>query len=208
MRKHAPMTTRLVRRHRAIYSADDSYGHLDRDGDRHLPVAPGYFGRATLTLGLQCHVRLPPALAGFISTLKVKVRCSSGRMAPTPTSLRAISSPRSLRMVSTMEYSHAPPSAGLRKLPSTRSGVDADTAVALVGSLKRSLWRQAGHTPALSRMVSRQCGQVRVAPAVPGGVVLTKLCRCAHEFCARRCRPWFRPSRTRPGRACANPPRR
>jgi len=125
----------------------------------------------------QCHVRLPPAVAGFISTLKVKVRCSSGRIAPTPTSLRAISSPRSLRMVSTMEYSHAPLSAGLRKLPSTRSGVDAGAAVAPVGSLKRSLWRQAGHTLALSRMVSRQCGQLRVAPAVPGFGLLTKWCR-------------------------------
>jgi hypothetical protein len=160
---------------------------------------------ASVQLRRQCHVRFPPALAGFISTLRVKVRCSSGRMAPTPTNLRAISSPRSLRMVSTMEYSHAPLSAGLRKLPSTRSGVDADTAVVLVGSLKRSLWRQAGHTAALSRMVSRQCGQVRVAPAVPGGVVLTtKRSRCAHGFCAR-CRPCSRPSRTRPGRACANP---
>jgi len=157
----------------------------------------------------QCHVlRLPPATAAFISTLNVKVRCSSGRMAPTPTSLRAISSPRSLRMVSTIEYSHAPLSAGLRKLPSTRSGVDAGAAVALVGSLKRSLWRQAGHTLALSRMVSRQCGQMRVAPAVPDDALLTKFCRRVRGSCARCCHRRHRPSRTRPGRACANPPLR
>src|SRR6185312_13987941 len=82
----------------------------------------------------QCRVRLVLALAGVISTLSMKVRCSSGCMAPTPTSLRAISSPRSLRMVSTIEYSHAPLPTGLRKLPSTRSGTDAGAAIALVDS--------------------------------------------------------------------------
>src|SRR3546814_2855854 len=44
-------------------------------------------------------------------------------MAPTPTTWCATSLPSSSRMVSTTEYSHAPPSDGWRILPSTLSGV-------------------------------------------------------------------------------------
>jgi len=59
------------------------------------------------------------------STASEKVRVSPGCNAPTPTTWRAISSPRSLRIASTTEYSHEPQFAGWRSVPSTRSGVAA-----------------------------------------------------------------------------------
>src|SRR2546425_924614 len=76
----------------------------------------------------QC--RVPPfpgpfALVDTASTNRVKVRCSFGFIAPTPMSLRAISSPRSLRIDTTTVYSHGSPSAGCRMLPSILSGVSA-----------------------------------------------------------------------------------
>ena len=76
----------------------------------------------------QCRVRPfpgPLALASTASTDSVKVRCSFGFIAPTPMSLRAISSPRSLRIETTTVYSQGSPSAGCRMLPSMRSGVSA-----------------------------------------------------------------------------------
>ena len=55
------------------------------------------------------------------STESVTVRLSRGSSAPTPTTLRATSSPRSLRIETTTEYSHESAPAGLRNAPSTRS---------------------------------------------------------------------------------------
>jgi hypothetical protein len=65
------------------------------------------------------------ALAETASTDRVKIRCSLGFIAPTPISLCAISSPRSLRIDTTTVYSQGSPSAGWRMLPSMRSGVTA-----------------------------------------------------------------------------------
>src|SRR5690606_26793236 len=81
------------------------------------------------------------------------------------------SSPRSLRMLSTIVYSQAP-SSGPCSVPSTLSGENLATAAAWLAAAaaesKRRWPRHAGHTGALSRMVALQCGQVRVAPASPG----------------------------------------
>lgn len=55
------------------------------------------------------------------STESVTVRLSLGSSAPTPTTLRSTSSPRSLRIETTTEYSHDSTPLGLRNAPSTRS---------------------------------------------------------------------------------------
>jgi hypothetical protein len=60
----------------------------------------------------------------------VKVRSSFGCNAPTPTNWRATSSPRALRMVSSIVYSHAGPSPGWRIAPSTRNGECVSAALA------------------------------------------------------------------------------
>lgn len=90
--------------------------------------------------GAQCRVLALPglfALADATSTDKVKVLCSFGFIAPTPMSLWAISSPRSLRTVTTIVYSQGSPSAGWRMLPSMRSGVSAGACGASATASKR-----------------------------------------------------------------------
>ncbi len=80
--------------------------------------------------GRAAQCRVPPlpgffALADTASTDSVNVRCSFGFIAPTPISLRAISTPRSLRIDTTTVYSQGSPSGGCRMLPSMHSGVSA-----------------------------------------------------------------------------------
>src|SRR3546814_274501 len=104
------------------------------------------------------------SLVGITSTARLKVRSSPGCMAPTPTTWCATSLPSSSRMVSTTEYSHAPPSDGWRILPSTLSGVMVFDGCAS-GESKRRQCLHDGQTLELSRIVVLQVGQVRVAPA-------------------------------------------
>src|SRR5687768_2626257 len=59
----------------------------------------------------QCFFARMP-VGSLVSTVRLKVRSSPGRSAPTPTSWRATSSPRSLRIVSSIEYSVVAPSLG------------------------------------------------------------------------------------------------
>jgi hypothetical protein len=56
------------------------------------------------------------------STASVKVRCSAGCSAPTPTTFRVISSPFSFRIETITEYSQDSPTAGCLMVPSTLSG--------------------------------------------------------------------------------------
>src|SRR5207249_10127831 len=98
------------------------------------------------------------------STPKENVRCSPGRNAPTPTTWRAISSPRSFRIEMTTEYSHASPAPGWRTDPSTRSAEKLGDARDAAPGSKRRYFLHAGQTLALSRMTARQWGQRRVVP--------------------------------------------
>jgi len=79
----------------------------------------------------------PFALAETASTDNVKVRCSFGFIAPTPMSLWAISSPRSLRIDTTTVYSQGSPSAGCRMLPSMHSGVSTGASGGSTAASKR-----------------------------------------------------------------------
>src|SRR4029079_5392454 len=77
-------------------------------------------------LNAQCRVpplpgRLP--LASTASTVSANVHWSLASSAPTPISLRAISSPRPFLIVTTTVYSHGSASAGCRMPPSMRNGV-------------------------------------------------------------------------------------
>jgi gluconate 5-dehydrogenase len=87
--------------------------------------------RVTL-IRVQCRVPTLPGtldLADTASTDSVNVRCSFGFIAPTPISLRAISTPRSFLIDTTTVYSHASPPGGCLMLPSMHSGVSAGGAV-------------------------------------------------------------------------------
>jgi hypothetical protein len=90
------------------------------------------------------------------STAKVKVRSSAGCSAPTPTTWRVISSPRSLRTESITEYSQGRSAGGCRIVPSTRSAEKLVGAFRLAPGSKRKWCRQAGQTLALSRIVALQ----------------------------------------------------
>src|SRR5688572_30172588 len=114
-----------------------------------------------------------PAARGYFvprgantSTDRVTVRDSSGSSAPTPTTLRATSSPRSLRIDTTTEYSHESAPLGLRNAPSTRSAEKVGCTRRSTSELgsKRGWWWQPGQTLALSRIVVLQCGQILVLP--------------------------------------------
>jgi len=100
------------------------------------------------------------------STANANFRCSPGGMAPTPTTWRVTSSPRSFVIDITTAYSHASPTFGCRMVPSTRRGekVGAVMPPPLPGAKRRCL-RHDGQTLVLWRITARQCGQVRVAPA-------------------------------------------
>ena len=140
------------------------------------------------------------------STAKEKVRASPGSSAPTPTTWRATSSPRSFRIDTTTEYSHASPAFGCRIDPSTRSGENEGMGAAAAPESNRRCFRQAGQTAALCRITVRQCGQVRVAPASARRTVLTR-----PDLAPTSVPTWRpatrapRPNRTRRAHACATP---
>src|SRR3546814_18086063 len=88
-------------------------------------------------------------------------------MAPTPTTWCATSLPSSSRMVSTTEYSHAPPSDGWRILPSTLSGLMV-FAGCESGESKRRYSLHDGQTLELSRILALTTAQVLVPTPAPG----------------------------------------
>lgn len=142
---------------------------------------------------------------GRTSTDRVKVRFSAACRAPTLTTWRVTSSPRSLRMAMITKYSSGCSFGGCRMIPSTRNAGAAATCRFAASESKRRWCMQPGQILRLSRIVALQCGQVRVLP-VDTGREATLMNRCRI--------PWQRsyglryPSRIRPGRASASPPQR
>jgi hypothetical protein len=143
------------------------------------------------------------ACGGRTSTDSVKVRFSAACRAPTLTTWRVTSSPRSLRMAMITKYSSGCSSGGCRMTPSTRNAGAAATWRFAASESKRRWCMQPGQILRLSRIVALQCGQVRVLPVDTG----------REAALMNRCRiPWWRwygrhPSRTRPARASASLPR-
>lgn len=107
------------------------------------------------------------------STDTMNLRCSPAGMAPTPTTWREISSPRSLVIDTITAYSHASSPLGWRIDPSTRRGEKVGTIGSPPGANRRC-FLQEGQTLVLCRITARQCGQVRVAPAGVLRSVLTR----------------------------------
>ena len=142
---------------------------------------------------------------GRTSTDRVKVRFSAACRAPTLTTWRVTSSPRSLRMAMITKYSSGCSFGGCRMMPSTRNAGAAATCRFAASESKRRWCMQPGQILRLSRIVALQCGQVRVLP-VDTGREATLMNRCRI--------PWQwsyglrYPNRIRPGRASASPPQR
>src|SRR6185437_14054064 len=117
---------------------------------------------------------MPGPSGAYASTTNANVRSSPGEIAPTPTTWRVTSSPRSLRIEMTTAYSHGSPLLGGRIAPSTRSGDNVGiAAVPSAPGSKRRCLRHEGQTLALWRMTARQCGQTRVLPGTGRVIVLT-----------------------------------
>src|SRR5258706_3366494 len=89
-----------------------------------------------------------------------------------PTTCRVISSPRWLRMVMTTEYSHGLAFAGWRMVPSTCRAEELATAGPVDDSPKRKWPLHAGQIFALSRILDRQWGQMRLLPGEARRAVL------------------------------------
>jgi hypothetical protein len=142
---------------------------------------------------------------GKTSTDRVNVRFSAACSAPTLTTWRVTSSPRSLRMAMITKYSSGCSFGGCRMIPSTRNAGAAATCRFAASESKRRWCMQPGQILRLSRIVALQCGQVRVLP-VDTGREATLMNRCRI--------PWQwsyglrYPNRIRPGRASASPPQR
>lgn len=142
---------------------------------------------------------------GRTSTDIVNVRFSEACKAPTFTTWRVTSSPRSLRIAMMTKYSSGCSFGGCRMIPSTRNAGAAATCRFAASESKRRWCMQPGQILRLSRIVALQCGQVRVLPVDTGReATLMKRCRI----------PWQwsyglrYPNRIRPGRASASPPQR
>ena len=141
---------------------------------------------------------------GSTSTDIVKVRFSAACNAPTFTTWRVTSSPRSLRMAMITKYSSGCSFGGCRMIPSTRNAGAAATCRFAASESKRRWCMQPGQILRLSRIVALQCGQVRVLPVDTGReATLMNRCRIPWQSCGLHC-----PNQTRPGRACANLPLR
>src|SRR5262249_53904994 len=105
-------------------------------------------------------------------------RPSLGCNAPTPTTWRATSSPRSFLISTTTEYSHgSPDDSGWRIDPSILSGEKLGCAgaafLAAADGSNRRYFLHAGQTLELSRITARQCGHERVAPGADWRTELT-----------------------------------
>jgi hypothetical protein len=117
------------------------------------------------------------ACGGRTSTDSVKVRFSAACSAPTLTTWRVTSSPRSLRMAMITKYSSGCSSGGWRMIPSTRNAGAAATWRFAASESKRRWCMHPGQILRLSRIVALQCGQVRVLP-VDTGREATLMNRC------------------------------
>jgi hypothetical protein len=90
---------------------------------------------------------------GTVSTTTENSRCSPCRSAPTPTSWRAISSPRSFRIVTSIVYSVVPAGGPLR-VPSTRRASTVGRLPSAAVEVDARRWcRHCGQTAALSSTV-------------------------------------------------------
>jgi len=139
---------------------------------------------------------------GSTSTDNVNVRFSAACSAPTFTTWRVTSSPRSLRIAMITKYSSGCSRGGWRIVPSTRNAGAAATCRFAASESKRRWCMQPGQILRLSRIVALQCGQVRVLPVVTGREA-TLMNRCRSPSYGPSRSPHY-PSRTPPGRACAS----
>jgi hypothetical protein len=96
------------------------------------------------------------ACGGKTSTDSVKVRFSAACRAPTLTTWRVTSSPRSLRMAMITKYSSGCSSGGWRMMPSTRNAGAAATWRFAASESKRRWCMQPGQILRLSRIVALQ----------------------------------------------------
>src|ERR1700733_9037900 len=132
----------------------------------------------------QLRLRSAAARTGIKSTEKLYLCPSPGCSAPTPTTWRAIFSPRSLVMEITTQYSQLSPRSVWRIDPSIRIA-DTDSACgSAFEELKRRWCWQPGQILALCRTTALQCGQIRVAPKGPARTTLMgtrNLAAAAHQ---------------------------
>ena len=145
-------------------------------------------------------------LTGISSTVNRYLCGSPGCRTPTPMTCRASFSPRELVMATITQYSQGPCAEGTATVPSTFSAEIRSCSGSASPELKRRWCWQAGQIFALSSTVALQCGQVRVAPALPG---LTALMLSGRRWPGpgRASRPSRRPSRIGRCHACATPQR-
>ncbi len=112
------------------------------------------------------------------STEKLYLCFSPGCSAPTPTTWRAIFSPRSLVIEITTQYSQLSSRSGVtnRSLDAHRR-LSTPSAVLAFAELNRRWCWHPGQIFALCRTTALQCGHTRVAPKVPARATLTASCR-------------------------------
>src|SRR5258707_15635064 len=149
-----------------------------------MPARARSFCASSISRAVRCadqfRLRSAALRIGIKSTEKSYLCFSPGCSAPTPTTWRAIFSPRSLVIEMTTTYSQLSSRTLWRIVPSMRIA-DFDSACgSALPELKRRWCWHPGQILALCRTTALQCGHIRVAPKVPARATLT-LAAAAHQ---------------------------